>query len=63
VSQDEDLLAIAAAWQAAGWEFTGLVFAPQDQGSIGRYIDDLELMAYCYELTEVAGKVAFLPLR
>src|SRR4051812_31573965 len=47
VSQDEDLLALAARWQSAGWEFSGLLFASQEGGSIGRYIDDLELIAAC----------------
>ena len=62
VSQDEDVLRIAAAWQSAGWEFFGLVFAPQAVGSIGRYIDDLQLIAQCCDETELAGRVRRLPL-
>lgn len=63
VTQDEDLLDIAAAWQAASWEFAGIVFAPQEPASIGRYVDDLELIARCVELAEVENQVYFLPLR
>jgi hypothetical protein len=63
VSQDEDLLAIAAIWQAAGWEFGGLIFAPQDNASIGQYIDDLQLIAGYCDQAEVAGRVHYLPLR
>lgn len=62
VSQDEDLLAIAAAWQANGLEFAGLVFAPQEGASIGRYVSDLELIAQCCEPDELRSQVQFLPL-
>lgn len=62
VSQDEDLLAIAATWQASGRPFVGLVFAPQEGASIGRYTDDLELIAKCCEPAELRLQVQFLPL-
>ena len=62
VSQDEDLLTLAAQWQAAGWEFAGLIFAPQEGGSIGRYVDDVELIAACCSQEEVASQVHHLPL-
>jgi len=35
VSQDQDLLTLAAQWQVASLEFSGLVFAPQEGGSMG----------------------------
>jgi hypothetical protein len=63
VSQDEDLLAIASRWQASSLKFTGLVFAPQEGASLGRYIDDLELIGRCCEASEVASRVSYLPLR
>lgn len=62
VSQDEGMLNLAAKWQAAGWEFSGLVFAPQQGASIGRYIDDLELIAACCSEDEVKSQVHHLPL-
>jgi hypothetical protein len=63
VTQDEDLLAIAAQWQAADWEFSGLIYAPQGGASLGRYVDDLELIAACCDASEVASQVHHLPLR
>src|SRR6266436_4166710 len=62
VSQDEDLLGVCSAWQTAGREFAGLVFAPQHSASIGRYIDDLELIAPCCQPSELMNSVYFLPL-
>lgn len=62
VSQDEDFLSIASVWQKAGWEFFGLVFAPQRGASIGRYIDDLDLIATCCTAEEIASSVFCLPL-
>jgi uncharacterized protein DUF5615 len=63
VSQDEDLLAVTAQWQTAGREFSGLVFMPQEGGSIGRYVDDLELIAVCCTEPEMRSLVQYLPLR
>jgi hypothetical protein len=62
VTHDEDFLVLAAAWQATGWEFSGIVFAPQMGASIGRYIDDLELIAVCSDMTEMLSQVQRLPL-
>jgi hypothetical protein len=62
VTQDEDFLVLAASWQAAGWEFAGLVFAPQDSQRIGRYIEDIELLAACCDSREVVNQVFHLPL-
>src|SRR5437762_9984019 len=62
VSQDKDLLGIAAVWQAAGWEFAGLAFAPQERANIGQYVEHLELIAHCCSVIEVASRVYHLPL-
>jgi hypothetical protein len=40
-----------------------LVFAHQERTSIGRCIEDLELMAQCCSREEVANQVIFIPLR
>jgi|SRR3954449_3887628 hypothetical protein len=63
VSQGEDLLVLAARWQAAGREFTGLIFMPQEGGSIGRYANDLELIGACCAAEELRSQVHYLPLR
>lgn len=62
VSQDQDLLALTAQWQTSSLEFSGLAFAPQEGGSIGAYIEDLELIAGCCSAEELRNSVYHLPL-
>ena len=62
VSQDQDLLRIASEWQQAGRTFSGVVFSPQQGTSIGRCVEDLELLATCCRLEEMENRVTFLPL-
>ena len=61
-SQDEDLLGIASDWQRMGHHFSGLLFAPQQGVGIGRCVDDLELIARCCSLDELANRLFFIPL-
>jgi predicted nuclease of predicted toxin-antitoxin system len=63
LSQDQDLLRIANEWQTSGRPFAGLVFTHQEGPSIGLCIDDIELIAQCYSVEEVANRVIYLPLR
>jgi uncharacterized protein DUF5615 len=63
ISQDEDLLVVTARWLAVRQMFSGLIFMPQQAGSIGRYIDDLELMGVCCTQAEMQSHVHYLPLR
>jgi hypothetical protein len=63
VTQDQDFLQIAAAWQQSGKRFTGIIFAPQQRASIGGYIADLELIANCAKAEELENLVTFLPLK
>jgi predicted nuclease of predicted toxin-antitoxin system len=62
LTQDQDMLAIAAQWQAAGREFSGVVFARQIGTSLGQLIDDLQLIAECCEAAELASRVIYAPL-
>ncbi len=62
-SQDTDLLAISQEWQAIGHPFGGLLFAHQEGASIGRLIEDIELIANCMKPSEIANSVIYLPLR
>jgi hypothetical protein len=62
VTQDEDFLALASIWQANRRDFPGLIFMPQLAAGIGRYVEDLELIAACCSPAEVAGLVTHLPL-
>lgn len=62
VSQDEDLLSEAARRQRERQEFAELIYAHQQAVSIGRFIDDLELIARSVEPREMANRVEFLPI-
>jgi len=44
-TEDQDLLAVAADWQRRGEEFAGVVYAHQVYVTIGRCVNDLELIA------------------
>jgi hypothetical protein len=61
-TQDVDLLAEAARRQAAGEAFTGVVFARQQIVSVGRCVQDLELMAKVYDPVDMMNRVEYLPL-
>jgi hypothetical protein len=61
-SRDKDLLKIAAERQRSDRSFSGLVYAHQLRVSIGRCVEDLELIAKATDPEEWIGKVTFLPL-
>jgi hypothetical protein len=61
-SRDKDLLKIAAERQRSNHAFSGLVYAHQLRVSIGRCVDDLEVIAKTTNPEEWICKVAFLPL-
>jgi len=56
------MLAKAARRQRDGIPFTGLIYAHQLGITIGRFIDDLELLASVGEPGDFNGRVEFLPL-
>jgi predicted nuclease of predicted toxin-antitoxin system len=62
-TQDDDFLKLAPKWQSAGKMFTGIVFAHQLGASIGRLIEDLELLVLCATEDELNNCVTYLPLR
>jgi hypothetical protein len=61
-SRDKDLLKLAADRQRGDRSFSGLVYAHQLRVSIGRCVDDLEVIAKATNPEEWVGKVMFLPL-
>jgi hypothetical protein len=61
-TQDEDLLAEAARRQANGIAFSGVLYAQQDQVSIGQCVRDLELAALAGSAEDFADQVYFSPL-
>lgn len=60
-TRDDDLLAEATKRQRAGVPFGGIVYAHQLRVSIGRCIEDLELIAKAGEPADVMNQVIFLP--
>jgi hypothetical protein len=63
VSQDEDLLSEGARRQTAGIDFAGIIYGHQLDLTIGQMIDELELVAYCLEDSEIRGQIYYIPLR
>ena len=61
-SQDEDLLAEATRRQRSAEAFGGVIYAHQLRITIGRAIDDLEILAQGGNFSEFANRVEYLPL-
>ena len=61
-TQDRDFLAEAASRQRTGESFAGVVYAEQLGVTIGRCIDDLELLAKVYDPPDMMNRVIYLPL-
>lgn len=62
LSQDDDLLRVAAEWQQLGRPFTGVVYAHQLSAGIGALIRDLQLLLECCSPDELANSVIYLSL-
>ena len=62
VSQDEDLLAEATRRQRSGIPFSGVFYAHQLGITIGRFINDLAVLALAGDPEDYEGHVEFLPL-
>jgi hypothetical protein len=52
---------LAEDWQRQGRDFAGLAFGAQLGGTIGQYVEDLELIATASEPDEWRSVVQFLP--
>lgn len=62
-TQDEDLRKIAAQRQQTESHFVGILFDHQQGASLGRLVDDIELLATCAEPDELTNRVTYLPLK
>ena len=62
-SRDEDFLAEATLRQRSGGTFAGLIYAHQLRVTIGRCVQDLELIAKCSEPEDFVNRIEHLPLR
>lgn len=60
-TRDDDLLAEATKRQRAGVPFCGIVYAHQLRVSIGRCVEDLDLIAKAGEPADLMNQVIFLP--
>lgn len=61
-TRDADFLREAKLRQQKEIAFIGVVYAHQLEVSIGRCVEDLELIANVYEPDDIANRVEFLPL-
>jgi len=63
VTHDKDLLVESSLRQRIGGAFVGVIYVPQTGMTIGRCVDELELMAQVTESAEWANRVEYLPLK
>ena len=61
-TRDDDLLAEATQRQQAGISFRGVIYAHQLRVSIGRCVEDLEIIAKAGEPEDLMNQVMFLPI-
>jgi hypothetical protein len=61
-TQDEDFLRVGAEFQRQSREFAGIVYGHQLRVSIGQCVQDLELIARCYEPSDMLNRIEHLPL-
>lgn len=61
-TQDNDFLEIASRWQSEEKPFPGIIYGHQLRCSIGRTIEDLELICTCMHAEELDSQVVHLPL-
>ena len=61
-TQDDDLLGEAKQRHTQDKHFAGIIYAHQLRTTIGRCVNDLELIANVAEPEEMANRVEFLPL-
>jgi predicted nuclease of predicted toxin-antitoxin system len=61
-SQDVDLLREARACHANEVHFAGVVFGEQLTLTVGKTIQDLELIGRVYDPEDIASRVEYLPL-
>lgn len=61
-TRDPDLLAEAAKRLRGGTPFCTVVFARQTEVSIGRCVNDLEILAKAAEPEEAMSQIVYLPL-
>jgi predicted nuclease of predicted toxin-antitoxin system len=62
-TRDDDFLREATGRQRSGQPFAGVIYAHQTRVTIGRCVQDLELLAGVLDPPEMANRVEHLPLK
>jgi hypothetical protein len=62
-TEDDDLLVIAHERQISRIDFAGLIYTHQQRITIGKAIEDLELLAKCADPEDFLNEVQFIPLK
>jgi hypothetical protein len=62
-TQDEDLLTEASHRMQRAIRFSGVIYAHQSGITIGRMIDDLELISLAADMEYIRGRIEWLPLK
>jgi len=62
-TQDIRFRVLAESWQAEGKHFSGLIFGHQLGGTIGQFVQDLELIAQASEPDEWINGVEYIPFK
>ena len=60
-SQDDDLLAEAHNRLTNNIKFSGVIYSHQLKSPIGKCIEDLEIIAKTFEVSETADQIEFIP--
>ena len=63
ITHDKDLLTESSLRQKAGRNFVGVIYIPQTGVSIGRCVEELELLAQLTDPDEWLRRVEYLPLK
>jgi len=61
--QDDDLLVEAHGRQRRGRAFAGVIYSHQQNITVRRTLDDLELLAKACAAEDLVGRVEYLPLK
>lgn len=62
-TQDIRFRVLAETWQIEGKQFSGLIFGHQLGGTIGQFVQDLELIAKASEPDDWVNVVEYIPFK
>jgi Domain of unknown function (DUF5615) len=62
-TQDIRFRVLAETWQTEGKQFSGLIFGHQLGGTIGQFVQDLDLIAKASEPNEWMNAIEYIPFK